>query len=217
MLTAIGEMLGELEAVCNEVGLVMMQPQPRRVRKCLDDLGVTYTQLIPVVRPLRERVIDELEGKLFFFVPAEHADYYQKEKQFGPEVETRFPGAIDDISEAGKCIAIGRHTAAVFHLMRVMEIGVQEFATKLKVAVPTDKAWGVILREIDDKITKMASKTAKQKEAKNGLGEVSVYLHHVKDVWRNPTMHPKNTYTEEEALRVFSNVKQYMQHLLKIL
>jgi len=166
---------------------------------------------------MSERVIDELQSKLFLFIPAEHADYYKREQQFGLEAETRFPSAIDDISESGKCIAVGRFTASIFHLMRVMEVGVQEFGAKLKVTLATEKTWGEIIRRIDDQLAAMPFKTPKQKKIKTPLMEAAVYLHHVKDVWRNPTMHPKNTYTEEEAVRVFSNVKHFIQHLAKII
>jgi hypothetical protein len=195
-IAAATEIIADLENAASTIGLVMVPPQIVRVRECLSQKSVTYKELVPLVRPLRERIIDELAGKLFFFVPANHASYYQNEKLFGEEVEARFPLSVDDISEAGKCIAVGRFTAAVFHLMRVMEIGVQEFAAKLKVSVPAAKTWGAILREIDDKIATMPHRTKKQKETKIRFQELSAYLHHVKDVWRNTTMHPKNTYTE---------------------
>jgi hypothetical protein len=45
---------------------------------------------------------------------------------------------------------------------------------------------------------------------------IAAYLHHVKDAWRNTTMHPKRTYTEEEAERIFENAKAFMQGLAKL-
>src|SRR5579859_3823509 len=59
------------------------------------------------------------------------AKYYCDTKLFGEEVDNRLPAVATDISEAGKCFATARWTAAVFHLMRVMEVGVQELATKI--------------------------------------------------------------------------------------
>ena len=40
-----------------------------------------------------------------------------------------------------------------------------------------------------------------------------VHLYHVKQAWRNDVMHPKKTYTEEEAKAAFSAVKSFMHHL----
>jgi HEPN domain-containing protein len=42
-------------------------------------------------------------------------------------------------------------------------------------------------------------------------------LDNVREAWRNPTMHPKETYTEEEAENAFRFVKQYMEYLTAIL
>ena len=41
------------------------------------------------------------------------------------EVNDKFPSAAFDIDEAGKCLAIGRSTAAVFHLMRALETAIR--------------------------------------------------------------------------------------------
>ena len=35
----------------------------------------------------------------------------------------------------------------------------------------------------------------------------------VKDAWRNPTMHVRIDYTEEQALDIYGNVRGFMQHL----
>jgi len=43
------------------------------------------------------------------------------------------------------------------------------------------------------------------------------YLETVKVAWRNPTMHPKQTYTEEEAESIIGAVKALMRELAKII
>ena len=45
----------------------------------------------------------------------------------------------EDIAEAGKCLGVGRPTASVFHLMRVMEIGVPRFGDVLGVKLADEK------------------------------------------------------------------------------
>jgi hypothetical protein len=58
---------------------------------------------------------------------------------FGTEVEDKLPNVIEDIAEAGKCLGLRRPTAAVFHLMRIMEVGVQKFGDKLGVMLTEEK------------------------------------------------------------------------------
>src|SRR5207245_2918398 len=74
--------------------------------------------------------------------------YHKANQLFGEPVEIKFPEVADDIKEAGKCLALDRSTATVFHLMRVLEVGVARFATKLKATIRTDQAWGLILGEV---------------------------------------------------------------------
>jgi hypothetical protein len=47
--------------------------------------------------------------------------------------------------------------------------------------------------------------------------EIAKYLRHVKNAWRNPTMHPKRTYTEEEARDILNCVRSFMRELVKVL
>jgi kynurenine formamidase len=53
--------------------------------------------------------------------------------------------AITDIQEASKSFAVGRFTACVFHLMRVMELGVQALGKKPGVSNAHEIEWQKIL------------------------------------------------------------------------
>jgi hypothetical protein len=55
--------------------------------------------------------------------------------------------------------------------------------------------------------------TSRKKVRRNRYAEASAHLRIVKDAWRNDVMHPKESYTEEEAERVFRNVKDFMVHM----
>ena len=59
-----------------------------------------------------------------------------------------FPAANHEASEAGKCFATARYTACVFHLMRVMEVGVQEFGAVLSVAGEVEFEANILLFDV---------------------------------------------------------------------
>ncbi len=67
--------------------------------------------------------------------PSQGQHFYAGANLLGEAVQERFPSLATDIDEAGKCFATGRFTATVFHLMRVMEVGVQEFCEALGVVL----------------------------------------------------------------------------------
>jgi hypothetical protein len=185
--------------------------------------GFTYTQLRPVLAELERRVNDELELVLFLHVPAENAKYYpteDRENKFtllSRRARQKFAKSIEDADEAAKCIALGRYTASVFHMMRIMERGIQRLGKKLKVQIDVEeKDWGAIAIQIGSALKHMPNTTLQEKKRHTAFARAAAYLENVREAWRNPTMHPKETYTEDEAQDIFSFVRQFVEHLAKI-
>jgi hypothetical protein len=177
------------------------------------DSPPTYREFGLKLDEVAARMRDELLLCLFMQIPSDRIDYFVDKPQFGEAVATKFPKAITDIQEAGKCYATGRSTASVFHLMRVMEVSVQWLGTKLGIILAGRKNWHNILDEVDKAIKALPVKTTAQRKKRSRLAEASAHLRMVKDAWRNDVMHPKETYSEEEAERIFRNVKDFMIHL----
>jgi HEPN domain-containing protein len=168
------------------------------------------------IRELEKRIEDECEGRLFLFVPSQRAKYFLEEHPFGEKVENKFPKFAEDISEASKCLGAGRYTAAVFHLMRVMEAGLTRLVKVLRLTIHLDRPWGAILKDINQAINLLPASTTQEVARHDRFAEVCAYLHHVKNAWRNNTMYPKRTYTEEEAENIFRNVRAFMELLVSI-
>ncbi len=146
------------------------------------------------------------------FVPPERAAYYDQPELFGKEVNAKFPDIQFDVVEAGNCYAAGRGTAVVFHLMRIMETGVQAFGTKLKVKLAGEKNWQNILDEVNKAIKALNPKDRGTVE----MSQASANLYAVKLAWRNEVMHPKDTYTLEEADNLIRQVRIFMGKLATI-
>jgi hypothetical protein len=149
-------------------------------------------------------VIDENFKELFF---PQHGPL------FGNDVELKFSQMSEDISEAGKCLALARPTACVFHLMRVMEIGVQRFGDKLGVQLVNELNWLGILDQVNKAIRALDHKLPETK----AFAEITSHLYNVKIAWRNEVMHPKQTYTPEEGDTVFRSVRTFVQELARII
>src|ERR1700730_11200862 len=87
-----------------------------------------------------------------FIIEVEQRRYFDPERPlFGKDFAKNYISAAFELDEAAKCLALSRPTASVFHLMRMMEIGVRAVARCLDIPDPTraaDRNWGNILREI---------------------------------------------------------------------
>jgi hypothetical protein len=174
---------------------------------------VNYQEFSQEVEVLQDRIRDEMEQYLFMFIPAARSGFYDQPELFGQAILKRLPSIQFDMIEAGNCYAAGRGTAAVFHLMRIMETGVQEFGTKLGVAIANEKNWQNILDEANKAI-----KALNPKEPQTvALSQVSANLYAVKVAWRNEVMHPKDTYTLEEADNLIRQVRTFMSQLVAVI
>jgi hypothetical protein len=159
----------------------------------------------------------QLHERLIMFIPTDKVVYYNALAFFGPEITSKFSNCTVDLDEAGKCFAAGRWTATVFHLMRVMEHGVRQLANTLGVAVNPTATWGQILNQLDAAINALPQTTPAEASRRAEFQGLRASLHAVKDAWRNPTMHPQATYTEQDAHEIITNVKTFLRRLATLI
>lgn len=163
---------------------------------------------------LRRLIEYELESRLFLHVPQNRAEYWSEEPLLSKKAQRSFKKAIDDMVEAGKCLAVGRYTASVFHLMRVVEVGAKRFARKFPGLTLSHKATlGSIAKDISCEILLMPNGTPSESERKEAFSRTADHLSHITAGWRNKTMHPGLSYNEEQATLMFKNVREFMQLL----
>jgi hypothetical protein len=165
-----------------------------------------------VLVELKSRLLDELGERQFLYVSPERVRFYQEPMLMGKEVNDRFPLAIDDIEDAGKCLALGQGTACVLHTMRIMECGLKAAGKALN--IPYAPSWEAYLKQISDNIAKKhKNKTAAWKRDEKFYRDLSGDLLTVKQAWRNPTMHVDRKYAVEEAEQIFIAAKSFMARL----
>lgn len=161
------------------------------------------------------RFLDELEanGK-FFYIPMPRAKMFEDKEPFGNRISKKFPRLVEDISEAAKCYSCARYTACVFHLMRIMESSLQRLGKKLKISLNVNtNNWQNILDQVNAAIKALPPKEKITKK----LAAIAANLYNVKLAWRNEVMHPKSTYTEEEAEALFMQVGLYLTSLAEVI
>ena len=212
----------ELRTESEKIGLSLTTRQIDRIKEYaksnagkvpIQEFGEKFRQL---VLDMHERALDELHHRFFIVIPSEMIQYYKHvEPIFGDSVEANFPNISEDLSEASKCLGVGRATACVFHLMRALESVVVYLGEKIGATViSSDNAtleWGKILNNIKIRIEAMPRGRSKENWA-----EAFSMLLHVKTAWRNPTMHPRQTYTVTEARDIFAAVSTFVRALAEL-
>jgi hypothetical protein len=159
---------------------------------------------------------DEVESVAAWQVSRNDMAFFDKEL-FGGDVHGRFLAANDDIEEAGKCTGLGRDTACVFHLMRVMEVGLRSLGKSLNnpnLDPARNPSWETILRPCDEELKKPLNRRCPEWQTDElFFSTATANLRAVKDAWRNPTMHVERRYNHEEAGDVWNAVRAFMRHL----
>lgn len=208
----LGSALGALKRECEKHGLRSSLNQIARINTYIDQHMVPAEELGQLVL----RIQEDLQGEFFLHVPAASVRYYESsEPLFGLEVAHTFPSTAYDISEAGKCHALHRSTACIFHLMRVLEIGLTVFADRFGVPAAHTN-WQNIIEGIEKAVRNMANdqpRPSDWKEQQEFYSQAASHFMTFKDAWRNYAMHKRGKFTEDEVETILPNVRGFMQKL----
>lgn len=184
----------------------------------------SYADLSAAMTDIESRFVDHLSDiKLFVLQPFEAALMHPVDALLSTEerpirdFSLAFPSASFELEEAAKCIALSRHTAAVFHSMRAMECGIKALCKYLKMpdaTKPVEKNWGIILGKIKSKLDEQWPPSTRLPNT-TGAGLESLYatLDAIKNPWRNATMHVETIYASHEALHIVRCVGHYLLEL----
>lgn len=214
--------LQHIEGEFRNVGMKITADTVKELRdECGDNSHRhNFQWLMDQVSAVEKLAEKELQGKVFLYIPPEQSKFFPTRGNPYPLTEKvfkAFPSAIYDTNEAAWCLASARSTAAVFHLMRILEIGLTALGNVFGISL-SHTNWAPALDQIESKIRDMNKDPVWKalpdcKELQEFYAQAASHLGIMKDAWRNYTMHVRAKYTQEEAEQIFSNVKAFMQKL----
>ncbi|TCK75261.1 hypothetical protein [Acidipila rosea] len=174
---------------------------------------IDFDSLERAIQTVAQRLEDELEIRTFFSLEPSEAEAWKGKRIYGEEVSDKFPSTDYELEEYSKCFAVGRYTAAVFHLMRVLEIGLSALALGIG-CDPKDRSWEQIIQGIQKALqTSSESKSADWKATEQYYSEITAHFRNLKNAWRNHTMHVREKYDRQRSEEVFVHVRAVMKAL----
>jgi predicted RNA-binding protein with RPS1 domain len=206
----------DIENLINDIPSILVSDSVQRlgIEATYAITGGVLQEIYFLIRALREGVEAEAESRLFLYVPSNNEVYLRNRALFGDAVNDAFPGAASDIENAGTCYALEVYTACVFHLMRVVEHGLQALAETLSIGFEVE-CWGRVIDQIEAAIKAIDQepKSHDKIEKQRFYSEAAAQFRYFKNTWRNHAMHAKQTYDEDEAKRIMANVRDFMVYL----
>lgn len=158
----------------------------------------------------------ELKDKTLIAISSKHRDHYVAPvREFGEAILEAFPVEYD-LEEASKCLALGRFTASVFHLMRAAEAAAAVVSEAVGGDTHNDKGepltFGGLFVQVDRKINEMPH--GPKKDAWLKLRGFMVSLNRGD---RTKVAHPGTEYSERQAERIFGNTKSFLEEAEELL
>lgn len=190
------------------IGLTLSEVSLGKAKKALTE-GASWIEVKKHLGDFVGRVQDELEYKIAFILnPGQEARWIQGADWFGEETKLAFPSSADDMAEAIKCLALGRYTACVMHLMRALETPLKLQAKSLGLN-PNRDNWGDLLNTIEGEISKLRNGDPEKEFHSAALTQ----FRFIKTAWRDASMHQRSKYVEEDAEPIMAATKAVMRQL----
>jgi uncharacterized protein (DUF2267 family) len=197
----------KIAAECESLGLSTSATVAKRFSERFQTLAMQ--EAISVIDGIGRTISAELTTILCIRIPSDKREMFEQSAPlWGKEVDVNFPSAAYDISEAGKCLALGRSTAVVFHCMKPIEVALGALAKHVAAKMPKIEMWG----HVEQAIKNTFPDPNKQSPDKF-VNETMAFFSSVRTAWRNDVMHVARAYTEDEARVIFETVRTFMRHL----
>jgi hypothetical protein len=216
---AIAQKIGEVVELSDRIGARASLKAAQRLIDALND-GIRLHTLDTMLQTANAAFVDEIEDWHCALLGPQEAELYKSsaERQFGLAAVTSFPGAVFDLEESCKCLALDRGTASVFHLMRVLECVTGAVWRSLpgnQAKQPLKNGWGEYKSEITTFLTSppwgAVTKPSDWADRKSVYDDIHVDLSAVSNAWRNPTMHIEKVYTPSQARDIFNATKALLR------
>jgi hypothetical protein len=230
---------GNIDMVVRECAARLLLEEANHTSIKLEDLFRDYQYIKYTYRTLADllqRLYDDIKRgasqQYFFHYPANLAPLVRSGLGGlgGPSGEWKaiidaFPSARREIETSVDCFAMGDYPGSVFHMMRIAELGLRTIAkergiTNLsgKRGQPKPIEWGT-WQEVFDVIDRQLAVIRKANPGPKRDAALAFYdtalsdLQTLRGLYRDPTMHFRETYDKGEAASAMFRVNSLMQSL----
>lgn len=227
------QQLGELSAMCvtgelpvtrlkidHVIGSISSGSDPAdpygpRIAKHMDNHMVQV-----YLRDIKDRLVDELSTKLFFQVVHAKREFYENPTKGWEQVINRFQDTQSDIEEMGKCFALSRYPAAVFHSLLVVEFGLIDLGREIGVTDPK-LGWDATCNKMKQLVDGGHSKYPTTIRINfSSLEQINNSAQTMKHAWRNKVNHAagklfvlRPDFTPDVAEDIISATRSFMRTL----
>jgi hypothetical protein len=177
------------EMDCRELELVASLATIGRLQKLISEPTCRYKEYGELAQELQGRLEDEMKFRCCWALSLKESEIYEQWWKGWKPIMIRFPDTLNDVEEAQKCFAFSRYPASVFHSIQVIEAGLIELGTFIKVADPKS-GWTAVANELKKIVSKRREDlTDFEKQHFQFLEQTQGTVEALKTAWRNKVSH----------------------------
>jgi hypothetical protein len=176
---------------------------------------------------LKSSILHSLQKKKLLRVSPDRFEFAEEDALFGHSVKYQFPSASRDVKAAGDCFAAECSAAAVFHLMRVAEVGLRSLVRDRRVPLAdkqlADKDWSQVLKKLEIAVFQLRAAPANNWGGAELIKDRQLVfytdllqeLRAFDEAWKAHVSHPGAVvfYDRDQAGAILRHVRSFMQKL----
>jgi hypothetical protein len=211
--------------MCTEMALTSANDRLDRISILFKSGAATYPNIETEMVVLRQAIEDDLKYDRFYHYPKSASEVPVTFRTDWAATLAAFPSKDMEfeILSGADCYALGHATAAIFHFMRVAELGLRALARERRVRLGKNGnkpiewgTWNDLIVKIDGTAREIAQKwkAGPRKDAALDFYSGSVQnFNGFKDQYRNTVMHKRQKYETWEAEIAMRQVRDFMNKL----
>jgi hypothetical protein len=187
------------------------------------DIAGMSSSLITV----KSSILHSLQKKKLLRVSPDRFEFAEEDALFGHAVKNQFPSAGRDVKAAGDCFAAECSAAAVFHLMRVAEVGLRSLVRDRRVPLAgkqlAEKDWSQVLKKLEVAVFQLRAAPTNKWGGAEFIKDrqIAFYndllqeLRSFDDAWKTHVSNPGAAvfYERDQAGEILRHVRAFMQKL----
>lgn len=219
----VNVILGAMRVWMEEQSLDASLARLRRVLEYAEDEDAILMELTNQLQVFNEVLHDELESRVFMYLPPEDARLYREPLAQFPKTVRQFKASPKHIERAARCYACGQYTACVFHCMGILQLGLYALAAEVIGTAPDRpyelSEWYGILEairiaiEAKTKLGPNEKKTATTDDLLTFYSGCMMQFRWFKDAWRNHVAHIREDYDSGQAKSILDHTRDFMEQL----
>lgn len=214
------QLTSQISALCASCGLPVAHQHSLRSLGYIKADRATVRGMIEMANGVAQVIEDECSTMVFLSINSRNKLFFDDPRKGWEQALNRFPETVQDVEEMGKCFALGRFAASVFHSVHILECGLLQLGSWLGVADPKS-GWTAVANKLRSIASKKHDELSSWEKGHFAfIEQMQGTVEGLKNAWRNKVSHAHGKlevmtadFSDEVAEEIMFATRAFMRRL----